>query len=132
MDEIKALKRQVAQLQGAVTILFLLLFAAAGLRLLDLGLKNAVSGVRTSWMGDSLRYNTLTGRVLITGLAQGSVAAKLPEPILTVDSETVSWDLKELRKLKWRSEGGVEMPPPEPGSPVDALFVRLESSNFKR
>jgi hypothetical protein len=94
-------------------------------------LQRTTREVKTRWRGETLHLSNIQGRLLITGLAQGGIAAKLPAPILLVDSEGAGWEVSELKKLSWRNEGGGEEPAPRPGSSVQALFIRLESSEFR-
>jgi hypothetical protein len=130
--ELKTLTRRVRFLESALgCALAVIVVGAPVCLILGNQLQRVTREVKTRWSGETLRLTSIQGRILITGLAQGGMVAKLPAPILLADSEGARWEISELKRFKWRNEGGGEMPPPTPGSPVQALFIRLESSEVK-
>jgi hypothetical protein len=98
-------------------------------------LRGVVRRVETTWRADKLVVDNITGHLLVTGLAGESggvgVGARLPRPVLILDSEGAAWTETELSNLEWLNEGGGKMAAPKRGSAVRALFVRLESSDYE-
>lgn len=88
------------------------------------------STVKSSWDGETLRFSSLQGRVVISHLqsysAERLVGARLPTPLFILDSGPVTVDPTTWKALEWRDDAGSVQPPPPVGAPVKGLYTRLE------
>lgn len=131
-----------APTRGGIAWNSVLLFALAlfGLAFMafdkERGASLARSSVLVEWRGDSLSLTSGGGTLVVTHLLSTEhslkgapcATAALPRPIALVEEAGGTAQVGPLSELNWRDEAGNIVPPPEPGSPIQAVYYQARVS----
>lgn len=97
--------------------------------------------VQTHWEGKSLSLRAYRGYPYIVthlegvtqvgadGVGQGCVA-RLPTPLVFIDSENLSVTEVTFNTLPWVESHGLRVPAPRLGTPVTALYFKPQSGQY--
>ena len=91
--------------------------------------------VTTFWQGESVKVSSIRNGLLVThlyGVSEGEeVVAALPDATVTLDSGGPVFDKQTLNALTWKSQRGKVLPPPIPGSSIQAIYSRPSYSSWR-